>query len=296
MKKPLSSGLRNFTKQYKRLCCEVEGTKYCYVHCPAPNFSFLEQAAWSPTADHIPAVKDFVAKHGLTKQLGYFYNSKEGKWYVIDHLWLAMLTCWGNAEMKRYIRSVLSTMISKAWDEEEPKKTEPTLFTDKLAIPEPEKKEEPKKEEKPSKLLDKVKAQVITEQHRQKFGITQETYDILVQDKDVIIHEFPQDGMDILMFHKYLRDKWGVKLADTMKVLKEKGIIYQDEKHPHYRINYELTIVALADGYGTNRTYENKKGDALMLPRLSLKGIFYIMYQLRDAGLVPKRVVPKLFS
>lgn len=298
--KQRSNGLRDFAKQYKREVFTVGNNTYTFIHCPAPNFGFLESAAWYPPAEDIAELREQMRKVSVSanKDMSFFMHHKTMTWLVIDHLWVAMLPAWGNQDMKKYMRSVFSTMISKAWDDPKEEEHKPKKEKKKKEEPVQEQlfeKEEPPVQDKKQGLLDKIKDEVVKEEHKTKYGISKEFYETLRSREDVVFHDFPKQGIGILDFHKYLYKKWGVLLKDAMNTLVKKGYLYQDKKHPQFRKNYELTILSVAEGHGINKKYwDEPSGKELTLPFLTLKGVFYFMYALKDAGLVPQLVVPNL--
>ena len=279
--------LRSFTNQYRHFFID----EYLYIECPTICSSFIKAANWSPKIDIFPEVDKYLSSIGKTITLACVYHKLHRCYYLISHLWIPHLYVWAPEDMKIYMEKVNGTMLKYAFRKDIEQLPPEPVKKEVYAEVQKDVKESVEVTEKRSKFLDKIITEIEEKDFFKKYGLSIKTYKAMCEDPNIIVENFEEET-HILDFHKFLFNKYRVLIKDTMQVLDEHNIIFQDKSNPNYKNNYILTkeFVAYDFGYNVHNSDKNTT-----FPVLYKRGIFTILLVLYDGGVLNKQIIPNLF-
>ena len=251
--------IRELAKKYDRkVICG-----YTYIEHPFPEFDMFSNSEWLPhdSVELFDALKPYRLIN-----IGFFYDKRVKKYYVIDHLWIASLVLWPSDQVLPYVREIFSRMLKNVEEViEEVEAVKPKINMGKFSkLP----------------VQQKIMLDVIVEDFEEKHGMSYSQYNAIKDKCDTF--KLPCQWVEIM---KFWYAKYGAGMNKIYMVLKDKGIIYQ----PHDKVdgfgenkyNVLLTEHSINNGYGSQ-----DEGTVASYPRLSPKGLFTISMILVDAGLI----------
>lgn len=265
------SKLKQFTRQYNHKW--IAG--YLYIECPMPIFELYDAAGWRPSTEDLPAVTEGIKKLGRMKGYACFFERATHTYFVIDHLWLASLTAWGEQEMQEYTRTVFSKMLSKTWEQPMVIKAD---AKDKKAMTVAVVNTQ-------TTLLEDLKAEAEEDLFFEKYGITTQVYNNMK--KDAYILETNKGYLHVLDLCKFLYNHEGLKMADIYSTLKKLGIVSQPSKDQGGQYKIYLCQEWIDRGLGVQLDYDDKT-----YPSFSNRGLISLGMILHEQGLLSKYLLP----
>jgi hypothetical protein len=276
--------LRSFTKQYRHKF--IGG--YLYIECPIVCTSYIIACDWIPKEEFISEVNIELNKIGRTVTMGCVFSKSDMCYYVVSHLWLAQMYTWCKYDMKLYLEKIFNTMLKNAYQKDisDTNIIVPTSYLEKQKDVE----EDKNLKEKRNILLNENHTKEEENEFYKKYGIKMDSYKAMCNDNKTIVENFEEET-HVLVFHKFLFNKYKVLLRDTMKVLVDHGIIIQDMNDANYKNNYFLAKEFVVYGFGHN-VFDAKK--LTTYPVFTKRGLFTVLLLLHDAGVLSKQVIPNL--
>jgi hypothetical protein len=244
-----------------------------------------------PKPEYVEELVIELGKIGHSITMACVYSKIDKCYYVVAHVWLNLLHTWAPQEIRWYMEEINFTMLSKTFVDEigikaygpEKKAMKKEMFEDQPIIESPEKE---------SKFLSKIKQDVSEESFLEKYGITRSTYEAMCASTKTVVVEF-QKETHIIDFHKIMFNRFNVLLSDTMKVLRDCGIIDQDITKSDYKHNYTLDLNCVKSGFGVN---EHNSFKNTTYPVLYYKGLFTVLMVMHDNDLFGDKLILPLFK
>lgn len=249
---------KDFAAQYKT----KEVATYVYIECPRPLLEAYKAANWIPDADAAPAVLGLIKQEGVFQDYAYFFSTRDRKWYVISHLWIATLPIW-SSNMSRYMEHVFNKMIKVKTKVVEEK---PTLFSPPVVD----------------------ESQPVDHAFVSKYGIDRSLYEDLSKDAVMV---FMEDKMMIGQFCKLCYKHFNAPMSKIYRTFRNRGLMWQPSDIDKAKFHVELTAEARKDNLGVNAP--SKENDA-MYCYLFPKGVIFLSMILVDEGLANKPILPYL--
>jgi len=278
------SKLKQFTSQYKR---KMLGG-YMYIECPKPCMAFIEMADWNPQLNVYTDVSNDVKEEGPYNTLACVYSRKDSIWYVVDHLWVAMLHTWAPKEMKMYIEEVNRCMLKNVAKELVNTMIKVIPIINPIPSQEVEAEEEEEKPiDKKMSLIELITLEVKNDDFLERIGITKTTYDNMVN-AGVALIDFNFEGskhLYVLKVAKVFLNEFNIGMNDMYKFLKERNVIIQKSG-----TDIRMKDWAIEAGWGSNVTFPDSGST---FPYFYIKGITMFLLMLHEAGII-EQSLPKV--